>query len=256
MKEERHYIFNHGQLLLKNNGQTYEIPRKPISAIKNLHLFGEHDNLLLYTSESCANEVELPQGYEWIGLRESFNLLPRPIYIEAGKASEILYFDTHHQYCGICGAHMEWHTPISKRCEVCGEEIWPQLNTAIIVLVHRGEEALLVKAKSFRRNFYGLVAGFVETGESLEECVRREVYEETGLTIGNIRYFGSQPWPYPMGLMVGFHADYVSGDIALIDGELREAAFFRRDNLPTIPEKLSMARMLIDDWVEGLVFSV
>ena len=147
---------------------------------------------------------------------------------------------------------MAWHTPISKRCEVCGEEIWPQLNTAIIVLVHKGEEALLVKAKSFRRDFYGLVAGFVETGESLEECVRREVHEETGLTITNIRYFGSQPWPYPMGLMVGFHADYESGDIALIDGELREAAFFRRDNLPTIPEKLSMARMLIDDWVEGL----
>lgn len=127
-----------------------------------------------------------------------------------------------------------------------------QLNTAIIVLVHKGEEALLVKAKSFRRDFYGLVAGFVETGESLEECVRREVHEETGLTITNIRYFGSQPWPYPMGLMVGFHADYESGDIALIDGELREAAFFRRDNLPTIPEKLSMARMLIDSWVDGL----
>ena len=146
---------------------------------------------------------------------------------------------------------MQWHTPISKGCEVCGEEIWPQLNTAIIVLVHRGNAALLVKAKNFRRNFYGLVAGFVETGESLEECVRREVREETGLEITNIRYFGSQPWPYPMGLMVGFHADYESGDIDLIDGELREAAFFRRDNLPTIPEKLSMARMLIDDWVMG-----
>lgn len=249
MKEERHYIFNHGQLLLKSNDSTYEIPGKPVTAITNQHLFGEHDNLLLYTSESCADERKLPQGYEWIGLRESFNLLPHSIYTEAGKASEILYFDTHHQYCGICGAPMQWHTAISKCCTRCGEEIWPQLNTAIIVLVHRGEEALLVKAKSFRRNFYGLVAGFVETGESLEECVRREVYEETGLTIDNIRYFGSQPWPYPMGLMVGFHADYVSGDIALIDGELREAAFFRRDNLPTIPEKLSMARMLIDDWV-------
>ena len=146
---------------------------------------------------------------------------------------------------------MAWHTPISKRCTECNDEIWPQLNTAIIVLVRRGEEALLVKAKNFRRNYYGLVAGFVETGESLEECVRREVREETGIEITNIRYFASQPWPYPMGLMVGFNADYVSGDIRLIDGELRDAAFFTRDNLPAIPEKLSMARMLIDNWVEG-----
>ena len=151
---------------------------------------------------------------------------------------------------------MEWHTAISKCCTQCGEEIWPQLNTAIIVLIHKAEKALLVKAKSFKRDFYGLVAGFVETGESLEECVRREVYEETGLTIDNIRYFGSQPWPYPIGLMIGFHADYVSGDIDLIDGELKDAAFFDRDNLPPIPGKMSMARMLIDSWVEGLEFRV
>ena len=145
---------------------------------------------------------------------------------------------------------MRWNTPISKCCTACGEEIWPQLSTAIIVLVHRGEEALLVKAKNFRRNYYGLVAGFVETGESLEECVLREVYEETGITITNIRYHGSQPWPYPMGLMVGFHADYVEGDVSLLDGELSAAAFFGRDNLPPIPEKLSMARRLIDSWID------
>ena len=144
---------------------------------------------------------------------------------------------------------MEWASIISKRCTQCGQEIWPKLNTAIIVLVHRGDEALLVKAKNFRRDYYGLVAGFVETGESLEECVCREVFEETGLRIANVRYFGSQPWPYPMGLMVGFHADYVEGDISMLDGELRDAAFFSRDNIPAIPGKMSMARMLIDDWL-------
>ena len=144
---------------------------------------------------------------------------------------------------------MEWASPISKRCTQCGEELWPKLSTAIIVLVRKGEEALLVKAKNFRRDYYGLVAGFVETGETLEECVAREVMEETGLRVTNIRYFGSQPWPYPMGLMIGFQADYVEGDIALRDGELREAAFFRRDNIPAIPGKMSMARMLIDDWL-------
>ena len=146
---------------------------------------------------------------------------------------------------------MEWGSIISKRCIRCGEEIWPKLNTAIIVLVCRGEEALLVKAKNFRRDYYGLVAGFVETGESLEECVAREVYEETGLCVANIRYFASQPWPYPMGLMVGFRADYAGGELVLRDGELRDAAFFSRDNIPAIPGKMSMARMLIDDWLDS-----
>jgi NAD+ diphosphatase len=185
-------------------------------------------------------------------LRESYHLLPEALYQQAGKASEILYFDTHHRHCGLCGAPMRWNTPISKCCTACGEEIWPQLSTAIIVLVRRGDEALLVRAKNFRRNYYGLVAGFVETGESLEECVAREVYEETGITITNIRYYGSQPWPYPMGLMVGFYADYVEGDVSLLDGELSEAAFFSRDHLPPIPEKLSMARRLIDNWVKKM----
>ncbi len=253
MTRQRYYIFNRGRLLVHHIDGSYYIYEGtgvPASILcSEPHLFEQTAEVAGYV---CSTDEEyLPEGYEWVDLRASYHLLPPRIYQQAGKAAEILYFDTHHRYCGLCGGEMQWHTPISKRCMMCGEEIWPQLNTAIIALVHRGEEALLVKAKSFRRNFYGLVAGFVETGESLEECVRREVREETGLEITDIRYFGSQPWPYPMGLMVGFHADYVSGDIALIDGELREAAFFTRDNLPTIPEKLSMARMLIDDWVSG-----
>lgn len=131
------------------------------------------------------------------------------------------------------------------------KEVWPQLATAIIVLIHRGEEVLLVHARNFKGDFYGLVAGFVETGENLEEAVRREVMEETGLTIKNIRYFGSQPWPYPCGLMVGFNADYESGEVRLQREELNKGAWFTKDHLPTIPEKLSIARMILDDWLEN-----
>ena len=215
---------------------------------EEVRLFEEADGRVCYMARS--EQEELSEGYQWVDLRESFHVLPEQIYRQAGKASELLYFDRQHQYCGLCGAPMEWASPISKRCTQCGEELWPKLSTAIIVLVRKDEEALLVKAKNFRRDYYGLVAGFVETGETLEECVAREVMEETGLRVTNIRYFGSQPWPYPMGLMIGFHADYVEGDIALCDGELRDAAFFRRDNIPAIPGKMSMARMLIDDWMK------
>lgn len=253
MKDTLHYIFNQGRLLLHHTEAGYTIyigsETPHFIPLTPPHLFEDTPHSTAYVSSTT--QEELPESYEWVGLRESYYLLPEPIYTQAGKASEILYFDTHHRYCGLCGAPMQWNSPISKRCTTCNNEIWPQLNTAIIVLVHRGEEALLVKAKNFKRDFYGLVAGFVETGESLEECVQREVYEETGITINNIRYYGSQPWPYPMGLMVGFHADYVEGDIRLIDGELKDAAFFTRDNLPTIPEKLSMARKLIDSWIEN-----
>ena len=252
MQETRHYIFNQGRIMLLRTAERHdilrgkEIPTFVTDALP--HLFIETPDVVAYASSTTLEK--LPEGYEWAGLRESYHLLPEALYLQAGKASEILYFDTHHRHCGLCGAPMRWNTPISKCCTACGEEIWPQLSTAIIVLVHRGDEALLVRAKNFRRNYYGLVAGFVETGESLEECVQREVYEETGITINNIRYHGSQPWPYPMGLMVGFHADYLEGDVSLLDGELSEAAFFSRDQLPPIPEKLSMARRLIDSWIE------
>ena len=104
---------------------------------------------------------------------------------------------------------------------------------------------------TMKLHFYGVVAGFVETGETLEEAVHREVMEETGITITNLRYFGSQPWPYPCGLMVGFNADYVEGEIHLQRSELSKGAWFNKENLPTIPEKLSIARKLIDAWIEG-----
>ena len=143
-----------------------------------------------------------------------------------------------------------FHTDISKRCTQCGKEVWPQLATAVIVLVSRGDEVLLVHAKNFRGDFYGLVAGFVETGETLEEAVCREVMEETGLTIKNLHYYGSQPWPYPCGLMVGFLAEYDNGDIHLQRSELSRGAWFNRHHLPQIPEKLSIARQIIDYWLD------
>lgn len=189
--------------------------------------------------------------YEMCGLRPSYYKLPKELYLKAGKCQEILYWDQNTRFCGVCGGPMKLHTDISKRCTCCGKEVWPQLATAVIVLIHRGpDEVLLVHANNFRGGFYGLVAGFVETGETLEQAVEREVMEEVGLRIKNLRYFASQPWPYPCGLMVGFHADYDSGDIRLQRSELASGGWYHRDHLPQIPEKLSIARRLIDNWLE------
>lgn len=195
--------------------------------------------------------LTLKSKYELCGLRESFHKLPKDLYLKAGKCEEILYWDYNTRFCGVCGGHMRLHTDISKLCESCGKEVWPQLATAIIVLIHRGDDVLLVHANNFRGNYYGLVAGFVETGETLEQAVEREVREETGLTIKNLHYFSSQPWPYPCGLMVGFYAEYAGGEIKLQRSELGAGGWFNKHSMPAIPDKLSIARKLIDNWLEN-----
>ena len=157
------------------------------------------------------------------------------------------------KFCGVCGAPMKMDTDISKKCTECGKTVWPSLATAIIVLIKKGDQVLLVHARNFKGNFDSLVAGFVETGESLEEAVHREVMEETGLTIKNLKYFSSQPWPYPSGLMVGFTAEYVDGEIHLQKEELSRGKWFSKDALPILPEKLSIARRLIDAWLEDKI---
>ena len=255
MMKKYYFVFCKGDIMLERlEDGTYTIPYleqapteiKPWANVMNISPLGDRDVRTYRIDTPVTNDSR----YEMCGLRPSYYKLPFELYLKAGKCQEILYWDQNTRYCGVCGAPMKMHTDISKRCTACGKEVWPQLATAIIVLVHRGDEVLLVHAKNFRSNFFGLVAGFVETGETLEEAVHREVMEETGLTIDNIRYFGSQPWPYPCGLMVGFEADYVSGEIKLQQEELAAGAWFTKDNLPTIPEKLSIARKLIDYWLE------
>ena len=228
---------------------------------------GEHLPVAPAT-EQTVHRVTLPTGeqvytfaidypvaetakWRMTGLRASFDHLPLADYQAAGKAYQILYWDSHSRYCPVCGTPTEQQTDIMKKCPRCGHELYPPVSTAIIVLVRRADEILMVHARNFRGTFYGLVAGFLEAGETLEQCVRREVMEETGLAIRNITYFDSQPWPYPSGLMVGFFADYESGEIKLQEDELSAGAFYHRDNLPELPHKLSIARRLIDAWLEG-----
>lgn len=200
---------------------------------------------------SVPKTTSCPPGWQWVGLRASFDLLSLEEYLQAGKAYQMLYWDQHSKFCPVCGTVTEQHALNMKQCPTCGYEIYPPISTAIIVLIKRGEdEVLLVHARNFKGNFKGLVAGFLEAGETLEQCVEREVMEETGLCIHNIRYVASQPWPYPSGLMVGFVAEYLSGEIKMQEEELSTADFYHRDHLPELPRKLSIARKLIDAWLE------
>lgn len=191
-------------------------------------------------------------GAEWIGIRESWERLGDAKWQQATRAQELWNFRLAHRFCGWCGGHMADSSEISLKCCDCGRELWPQLSPAMVVLVtrHDGDEALLVHAANFRHpDVHALVAGFVETGESLEQCVAREVREETSLEVSNIRYVGSQSWPFPGQMMVGFVAEYESGEIRLSDGELTSAGWFTRDNHPPLPSQPSLSRRIIDLWL-------
>ncbi len=248
------FVFCKDELLVQKKNGQFTIPYsiEPPIPLSEWHL--THRLTPLNDVECFAVSIDIPvvenEDYKTMGLRASFDVLPMEMYLKAGKGAEILYWNRNTKYCGVCGAPMKLHTDISKRCTNCGKEVWPQLATAVIVLVRKEDSILLVHPHNIKGDYYGLVAGFVETGETLEECVQRELMEETGVSVKNIRYFGSQPWPYPCGLMIGFYADYDEGTLTLQRSEIAYGDWFDREHLPAIPGKMSMARMLIDAWLE------
>ncbi len=195
-------------------------------------------------------ETELPAPLYAEGLRNLYIDLDDEVFSVAARAAQIAVFGATHRFCGRCASPTVRHS--EERCVACpscGLVCYPRLSPAIIVLVRRGKEALLARGRR-GVGFFSTLAGFVEVGESLEETLHREVREEVGIEVTNIRYSGSQPWPFPHSLMVGFTADYAGGEIVTDPREIAEAAWFSPDALPPIPPpKLSIARRLIDAWL-------
>lgn len=247
--EKYWFVFYEGKLVLSRAGEVAVAPVPPLRVRAGMdpHEFSELDGRPCLAYETDV--VPDASGWRIVPLRDSFSLLDQDLYDKAGTGAELLFWDASTQFCGRCGGRTQREAVIMKRCVACGALIFTHVSPAIIVLIHKGDSVLMVRAHNFRGTHFGLVAGFVEPGESLEHCVHREVLEETGLQIANVRYFGSQPWPYPCGVMIGFHADYVSGEIHVQESELKEAHFFARTALPELPGKLSLARRLIDDWL-------
>ena len=192
----------------------------------------------------------LPEGWKTHPLRGLYSRIDDDLFALAGRAVQVVEWGRNHRFCGRCGAATESITgERARRCPACGLTTYPRLSPAVIVQVTRGDRILLARNASFRGGFYSVLAGFVEPGESLEGTVQREIREEVGIQVEDIRYFGSQPWPFPNSLMIGFTAKWAANEIAIDDRELAAADWFTADALPNIPPPPSIARRLIDDFI-------
>ncbi len=195
----------------------------------------------------------LGEGLSADGLRQLHTRLDDVLFGIAGRAVQIVDWDRNHQFCGRCATPTEpMPNERARRCPNCGLSSYPRISPATITAVIRhteqGERILLARNHRFPAGRYSVLAGFVEPGESLEECVEREIFEEVGIRVRNVRYFGSQPWPFPNSLMIGFTAEYESGEFTLEEAEIAEAGWFGADDMPQLPPPLSIARRLINDF--------
>ena len=236
--------------VLLDDGEIPVGPEPPVES-EAVHLLGLNDGRPVWAVE-VADGVDIPVGGQWLHLRRLHGSIPEPEWALAGRAAQIVGWDRDHRFCGRCG--MPTEPLISERartCPTCRLQAFPRLSPAVIVLVERDDgRALLAWGRQFPGRFFSALAGFVEPGETLEEAVGREVKEEVGVDITDIRYYGSQPWPFPHSVMIGFTARYLSGEIQPQESEIVEAGWYRPDDLPPVPQsRLSIAGWLIDDWV-------
>jgi len=250
-------LFHEDRLLVEVRGEAVAIPRRADPAQRlpspvRTQYLGTLDGVPCFSGELAAPVA--PEGMEFRPLRLLLGVLPDPLFALAGRAFQIVDWDRSHQYCGRCGGRTE---PLSgeraKVCPRCRIHYFPRVTPAVIVAVVRGRRILLAHARRFPAALYSVLAGFVEPGETFEECAHREVREETGIEIGNLRYFGSQPWPFPNSLMVAFTAEYAGGDFVLEDKEIADAGWFGPEAVSglRIPVRGTIARRLIDWFLDS-----
>lgn len=212
---------------------------------QNILLVGEWLGLPCYT----ADIAQLPdkQSFELVPLRRVFGLAGTEAFALAGRATQLLDWQNNHRYCGKCGkSTSKKNGELAMHCAACDLLFYPRISPAVMVLVLRGDEVLLARSPHFTPGVYSALAGFVEAGETLEQCAIREVREEVGIEITNLRYFRSQSWPFPNSLMVAFTADYTGGILTPDSTEIESADWFLLSALPSLPDPVSISRQLID----------
>lgn len=250
------FLFNNGKLLVNSNKNVIDVPcvhelaELGVRTVRQQYL-GTLSGKHCFSGELPDDPV-LPEGFTLRPLRGLFELLSEEMYSIAGLAAQIVTWDQNHQYCGRCGTAMETKPDERvKFCPKCNLMNYPRISPCIIVAVIKDKEILLARSYHWKPGWYSVIAGFVEPGETLEECVKREVHEEVGIKVKNIQYFGSQPWPYPHILMIAFIADYESGKLSIDPNEIEDAGWYQKETLPNLPSRAGIARKLLDWYLEN-----
>jgi NAD+ diphosphatase len=246
------YLFNKDLLMVKLEGEKYIIPRREDlgkfnSEINHIQCLGAFKGINCYCGEIKSI---VDDNYRLIDLRTYSKGVNHDEFLVSSKALLLLEHERANQKCGLCGNQMKMKDGGNDRamiCTNCGNMVWPKTAPAIIVAVTKGDKLLLGHNRMFPEGMYSIIAGFVEMGETFEQCVRREVFEETGIKVKNIKYFGSQPWPFPNSYMIGFTAEYLEGEIKVDNDEIIDAKWFSKEEVPGLYRKsISISTELIE----------
>lgn len=249
------FAFANGQLMVRPTAQGLELPQATTwpfakcTTKRRLYLGAWHGQPC-YAAEVASNAA--PPGWIFEGIRQLWSRVAEELLGIASYAAQLIEWDRNHQFCGHCGATTERRTDErGRRCPSCELIAYPRLSPVIMVRILRQDKILLVRAPRFAPGVYSLLAGFVEAGENLEQAVHREVAEEVGIKVRNLRYIASQSWPFPHSLMMGFTAEYAGGELRADGQEIVDAQWFSADDLPGLPSPMSMAWYLIQDYISA-----
>jgi NAD+ diphosphatase len=254
--EALYFVFRGGELVTDMRApEPCLLPREQVRFLGSppvrQQFLGYYHGKPVFARELPADDQLDAMQYQVGNLYQVLGRVSEEMFALAGRALQLLAWERDNQFCGRCGADMANHAADrAMHCEPCASVIYPRISPCIITLVTRGEELLLARNANFPIEMYSTLAGFIEAGETAEECLVREVKEEVGVDVGEIRYFRSQSWPFPNQLMLGFFAEYTGGDIVCTDDEIAEAYWFKPDQLPTIPPIHSISGQLIQHHVE------
>ena len=247
------FLFQHGKILLREDGRL-------ISGSDNAGLAEMFVNSGIVDRKTPDGDqwaeldpdAALPAGYALFERRTVWNLVGEEVFFRIGKAFHIMDWQRSHKFCGLCGGRNHYdEAEAALRCDSCGELTFPVICPAIIVSVVKDGKLLMGHNTNFPKGRYSVLAGFAEPGESLEDCVRREISEEAGIEVGDIRYFGSQPWPFPHSLMVGFTAEWQGGEITPDGSELLDVGWYAADEIPEYYRGISISARLIENFIKN-----
>ena len=238
------YIFQNQQLLVDQNLQLPKVEKLASDLI-----FRSGDQVI---ARDLKEDETIPEGLQLIPIRQLITQWSTHEFEQASRAMQLLEWRRNHRFCSHCGEKTHAHaTEYCMVCPACGYHQYPRIQPCVITIITKGADQLLLAKSVHQKTMYGLIAGFVEVGETLEQAVARETLEEVGVTVKNVRYLSSQRWPFPSNLMLAFHAEYDSGEIQLQEEEIQDAQFFHFEELPEIPHEGSIAHRMIMNITQG-----